>query len=251
MARIYLTGRLAIEGPKGIVDEGELPGVQGRVALASLVMARGPISRVSLANTVWGETSLPAGWDKALNSIISKLRAALACSGVDGRAALVSGSGAFELRRLGDLEVDVEQCTTAVDAAEGALRHEDIPTAWANAAIGTSIARRPFLAGVYSDRVVAKREAIVDLHYRALDVLAGVWDARGEVGQAVSAAEELTRVDRLRERGYRRLIELHGAAGDAASAQRVFVRCREELGALGVEPSARTMAAVQAAGGNV
>ena len=75
MARIYLTGRLAIEGPKGIVDEGELPGVQGRVALASLVMARGPISRVSLANTVWGETSLPAGWDKALNSIISKLRA--------------------------------------------------------------------------------------------------------------------------------------------------------------------------------
>jgi hypothetical protein len=47
------------------------------------------------------------------------------------------------------------------------------------------------------------------------------------------------------------LIELHGSAGDAASAQRVFVRCREELGALGIEPSAQTTAAVHAAGGNV
>ena len=93
MARIYLTGRLAIEGPKGIVEEGELSGVQGRVAPAALVMARGPISRDTLANTVWGESTPPAGWDKALNSIISKLRAALASSGVDGRATLVSGSG--------------------------------------------------------------------------------------------------------------------------------------------------------------
>jgi DNA-binding SARP family transcriptional activator len=251
VARIYLTGRLAIEGPARIVDELDLPGVQGRVALAALVLTRGPISRDGLAGAIWEADELPAGWEKALGPIVSKLRTALSQAGIDGRETLVSGTGAFELRRQDDIEVDVEQCTTAVDAAEGALRRADIGTAWANASIGTAIARRPFLAGVYSDWVVGKRQELEDLHYRGLEVLVDVWVARDDLKQAVGVAEALTSVDRLRERGHRRLIELHGAANDAASAQRAYLRCREALGELGVEPSEQTIAALVEAGGHV
>ncbi len=242
---------MSIEGPKGTVDEVELPGVQGRVALAALVMARGPISRDGLAEAIWESHELPAGWEKALGPIVSKLRTTLSRAGIDGRAALVSGTGAFEFRRHGEIEVDVEQCTTAVDAAEGALRRADIATAWANAAVGTAIARRPFLAGVYGDWVVGQRQELEDLHYRALEVLVDVWVERDDLGQAVGVAEALTSVDRLRERGYRRLIEVHGAANDTAAAQRAFLRCREALAELGVEPSERTAAALVAAGGRV
>ena len=143
MARIYLTGRMVIEGPDGVVDEAQLPGVQGRVALAFLVLARGPVSRDLLAEAVWEGKELPTGWDKALNPIVSKLRGALSRAGIDGKDTLASGTGAVELRRHDDISVDFEQCVTAVDATEGALRQGDIPTAWANAAIGASIARRP------------------------------------------------------------------------------------------------------------
>ena len=251
MARIYLTGRMVIEGPRGFVDETELPGVQGRVALAVLALARGPVSRDLLAEAVWEGKELPAGWDKALNPIISKLRAALSRTGIDGKGTLASGTGAIELRRQGDLEIDVEQCLTAVDASKGALRRGDISTAWANAALGSSIARRPFLAGVYGDWVLDKRQLLGELHYRSLEVLADVWIERGELRQAAGVAESMVSLDRLRERGHRRLIEVSGLAGDAAAAQRAFVRCQEALAELGVEPSEQTATALVAAGGRV
>lgn len=251
MARIYLTGRMTIEGPGRIVDESELPGVQGRVALAVLALARGPVSRDVLAEAVWEGKQLPAGWDKALNPVISRIRSALTRAGIDGKAALVTGSGAVELRRQGQIEVDVEQCATAVDAAEGALRQGDLSRAWVNAAVGSSIARRPFLAGVYGDWVVDRRQRLVDLHYRSLDVLVDVWVERGDLTQAIALAAGMIGIDRLRERGYRRLIEVNGLAGDAAGAQRAFVRCREALGELGVEPSEQTRAALARAGGRV
>ena len=198
MARIYLTGRMVIEGPDGVVDEAQLPGVQGRVALAFLVLARGPVSRDLLAEAVWEGKELPTGWDKALNPIVSKLRGALSRAGIDGKDTLASGTGAVELRRHDDISVDFEQCVTAVDAAEGALRQGDIPTAWANAAIGASIARRPLLAGVYGDWVLQTRQQLEELRYRSLEVLVDVWIERGDLGQAAGLAEGMVTLDRLR-----------------------------------------------------
>ena len=249
MARVYLTGRMAIEGPRGLVDETQLPGVQGRVALAFLVLVRGPVSRDLLAEAVWEGKELPTGWDKALNPIVSKLRAALSRAGLDGKGALVSGTGAIELRRHDDIDVDFEQCLAAVDAAEGALRKGDVPTAWANAAVGSSIARRPFLAGVYGDWVVDKRQLLDELQYRSLEVLVDVWIQRADLRQAAGLAEGIVGLDRLRERGYRRLIEVNGLAGDTAAAQRAFVRCQQALAELGVTPSEQTEAVLSAAGG--
>ncbi|MGI9657574.1 MAG: AfsR/SARP family transcriptional regulator [Gaiellaceae bacterium] len=249
MARIYLTGRMAIEGPQGLVDETELPGVQGRVALAFLVLARGPVSRDALAEAVWEGKDLPAGWDKALNPIISKLRAAFSRAGIDGKDALASGTGAIELRRHDEIGVDFERCVTAVDAAEGALRQADVSTAWANAAVASSIARRPFLAGVYGDWVVNKRQLLGELQYRSLEVLVDVWIERRDLRQAAGLADAMVSLDRLRERGYRRLIEVNGLAGDSAAAQRVFVRCQSALAELGVTPSEQTESALLKAGG--
>ena len=72
--------------------------MQGRVALAVLAFDRGPVSRDVLAEAVWEGKELPGEWDKALNPVVSRLRAALTRAGIDGKAALVSGSGVFELR---------------------------------------------------------------------------------------------------------------------------------------------------------
>ncbi len=249
MARIYLTGRMCIEGSRAVVDEAELPGVQGRVALALLALARGPVSRDVLAEAVWEGRELPADWEKSLNPIVSKLRGALTRAGIDGREALASGTGAFELRRRDEIIVDVEQCATAVDAAEGALRRSDLAVAWANAAVASAIARRPFLAGVYGGWVVDRRQVLDDQHYRSLEVLVDVWIARRDFHQAARLAEGMVSVDRLREPGYRRSIEVHGLAGDAAAAQRAFVRCRAALAELGIEPSQQTHAALTQAGG--
>lgn len=251
VARFYLAGRLAIEGRAGVVDESELPGVQGRVALAYLVLARGPVARDVLAEAVWEGKELPREWEKALNPIVSKLRTCLSRVGIDGREALVSSTGAFELRRHDHFEVDVELGTKAVDAAEGARRRGDVEGAWANASIGSSIMRRPFLPGVYGDWVVDRRFQLEQLHYRSLDVLVDVWLARGDLAQAADLAGRMVSLDRLREHGYRRVIEVSSRAGDVASAQRAFVQCRDALAELGVAPSEQTADALRDAGGTV
>jgi DNA-binding SARP family transcriptional activator len=77
---------------------------------------------------------------------------------------------------------------------------------------------------VYGDWVVQRRQHLVDLHFRALDVLVDVWTDRGDPAQAVALATSMVGIDRLRERSCRRLIEVNGLAGDAAGAQRALMR---------------------------
>ena len=51
LARVFLTGGLRLDGPDGSFGDAELPGVQGRVAFAALVVERRAISRDALAET--------------------------------------------------------------------------------------------------------------------------------------------------------------------------------------------------------
>lgn len=74
--RLHLCGRLAIEGALGVVDERQLPGRQGRLALTRLGLDRHPISVDRLADAVWGEDA-PFEASGALASLVSKLRTAL------------------------------------------------------------------------------------------------------------------------------------------------------------------------------
>jgi DNA-binding SARP family transcriptional activator len=245
VVRIYLTGRMGLEGAGAVVDEAAIPGVQGRLALAALVLARRPVARDALASVLWPEP--PERWERALNPIVSKLRTLLERVGLDSRRCLVSTPGAIELRRVQALVVDLETCLNALDAAEGALRRGDVGGAWANAAVGTAIACRSFQPGVDNDWAEERRRVLHDAHVRSLDVLADVWLARGDTAQAIPAAERLVALDPLRERSHRKLLEACIAAGDHAAAARAYERCVQTLAReLGLPPSEATRAVYRA-----
>ncbi|MGH8912474.1 MAG: AfsR/SARP family transcriptional regulator, partial [Acidimicrobiia bacterium] len=119
MFRIYLTGRVTFEGSV-VVDESALPGPLGRSLAAMLALSRGPVSRSRLADILW-DGNPPRAYDRSINPLLSKLRAA--SEGAGGpRDLFMSGSGTVELRRSPQVWIDLEHATIALDAAEGILR---------------------------------------------------------------------------------------------------------------------------------
>ena len=63
--RAHLTERVCIEVGDTLIDEASLPGHQGRLALAYLLVAHRPVSRDELADLLWrGEP--PTSWEKGL-----------------------------------------------------------------------------------------------------------------------------------------------------------------------------------------
>ena len=245
LIRIYLTGRMAIEG-SAIVDEADLPGSQGRILLAVLALGRGPISRTGIANILW-DGDPPAAFDRSLNPLLSKLRAAMIDVGAH-RDQIVAATGTVELRRGPGLRVDVEEATRALDAAEGRLRRGEYSRAWTQAAVATSIFGRGFLEGIESRWVEDQRRNLAAQSVRAYEVVTDVWLGLGDASQAVVSAERLVAADPFRETSHTRLIRAHLAGGNRARALQAFAECerllREELG---VAPSAAVQAAYEAA----
>src|SRR5580765_8264562 len=102
--KVFLAGRVALETNGVVIDEERFQGRQGRVLFAYLVAEQGrAVPRDELAEAIWGE-ALPATWDKALTGLVSKLRALLVESGVDGVAAERALQEAENAVALGDLE---------------------------------------------------------------------------------------------------------------------------------------------------
>src|SRR5438132_7263129 len=80
--RAHLTERVRIEVGDALVDEAHLPGHQGRLVLAYLLVEhRRPVPRDELAELLWGGEP-PSSWEKGLAVVISKLRAVLATAGL-------------------------------------------------------------------------------------------------------------------------------------------------------------------------
>jgi DNA-binding SARP family transcriptional activator len=118
---VYLTGGLAVALGDRPLDERELPGRQGRLALAYLVLERArPVSRDELADAIWAD-GLPPAWDPALSALVSMLRRRLATLGLPPRATIES-AGTYQLRLPDGAWVDVEAAPQSLDEAEGALR---------------------------------------------------------------------------------------------------------------------------------
>ena len=233
--RIFLAGRVAVEADGDVLDEGKLAGRQGRLVFAYLVAERGrPVPRDELAEALWGSAP-PATWDKALTVIASKLRAGLSEVGVDGGTALTSAFGGYRLDLPEGSWVDVTVAEDAADAAEQALRADQLEAAKAGAASAVELLRQPFLPGETGTWVEAKRRELADVQGRALNVLAEACLRLGDAPEAVKWAEQALALEPFRETGYRRLMEAHAAAGNRAEALQVYERCRrllaEELGA--------------------
>jgi SARP family transcriptional regulator, regulator of embCAB operon len=237
--RFYLTGRVAVEG-SAVVSQTGLPGRQGRLALVYLVLERHrPVPVDELADALWGP-DLPPSWERSVRVLVSKLRRALDDAG--GGATIVSEAGCYQAM-LGRAWVDVEAAVNALDRAEGAWRRGEPAPAWAEATVAAAVTRRPLLPGEDLRWVAEQRQLLGAVRARALEVLASVHLGRGDQVLARAAAEELVRLEPLREAGHRQLMRAHAAGGERAEALRVYGRLRTLLAdELGVDPSPETTA---------
>ena len=239
--KVFVTGRVAVETDGAVIDEAQLGGRQARLVFAYLVAERSrPVPRDELAEALWGETP-PVTRDKALTVIGSKLRAALADAGLDGRELLTAAFGCYRLDLPEGTWVDLFAAASSAQSAEAALAAGDLNEARAAAESAESLARRQFLPGEDGPWVEQKRRDLADIRERALSVLADACLRSGSAREAAKWAEELIALSPFREAGYRLLMEARVLAGDRAEALHVFERCRQLLAEeLGAYPSPET-----------
>jgi len=240
--RVYLTSEVRIENGDALVGERDLPGRQGRIALAMLVSERDrPITRDALAEELWPGEKPPA-WENGLKALISKLRTALVDVGVDGQA-IAGAFGLYQLILPPGTWIDLEAAADALHRAEtlAAKERNDEAVGWALAA--RAIGSRPFVEGANGPWVERRRAWLRDLSLRSLEVLAEVWIGRGDHVLAVADTEEALGREPFRESLYRLLMRAHAGAGNRAEALRAYERCQRLLAdELGVNPSPETEA---------
>ena len=239
--KVSVIGRVAVETDGAVIDEAQLGGRQGRLLFAYLVAERSrPVPRDELAEALWGETP-PATRDKALTVIASKLRGALADTGLDGRELLTAAFGCYRLDLPEGTWVDLFAAESSAQDAEEALAAGELDQARAAAESAESLAHRPFLPGEDGTWVEQKRRDLADIRERALSVLADACLRLGAAREAAKWAEELIALSPFRESGYRHLMEAHVVAGNRAEALRVYEKCRQLLAEeLGAYPSPET-----------
>ena len=239
--KVFLAGRVIAETDGVVIDEPRLPGRQGRLLFAYLVVEQGrAVPRGELAEALWGD-ELPATWEKALSVLVSKLRVLLRESGIDGARALTGAIGCYCLDLPDGSWVDVLAATDAAREAEAALAAGELERARATAVVAESLARPTFLPGDEGTWVEEKRSELGQVRSRALIVLADASLRAGDAYEAARWAEQAIPLEPFRESGYRRLMEAHIASGDRAEALRVYDRCRRLLAQeLGAYPSPET-----------
>jgi DNA-binding SARP family transcriptional activator/streptogramin lyase len=175
--------------------------------------------------------------------LVSKLRAALTQSGLDGGTALTAAYGCYRLDLPEGAWVDVLAAASGVRKAESLLEEDAPQPAIDEAALAESIVQQPFLPGDDGPWVQAKRRELEEVRARALTVLAEASLRVDKPANAVHWAGLAVEAEQFRESGYRLLMMAHIAAGNRAEALRVYERCRQFLAdELGAYPSPETEA---------
>src|SRR6476661_2281986 len=120
--RIELCGRLLVE-IDGEELHGALPGRQGRLLFAYLVMNRNrPVRRDELVQALWADEGQPSSGDALLRPPLSRLRKALGPGRLEGR-------GELTLVLPDDAWIDWEVAHTALERTREALGAGDFRTA--------------------------------------------------------------------------------------------------------------------------
>jgi DNA-binding SARP family transcriptional activator len=243
LLRVYLAGEVILESGSQLVREADLPGRQGRLALAHLVVARAnALPREELAETLW-PGALPRAWDTSLSAIISKLRLNLEAVGLDRDRVIPSAFGCYQLKLPDEAWIDLEVAAAELHAAEGEIRAGNFGTAYGSGLVAIRVLRRPLLPGADGPWVQAQREIHRARLVRALECMVACLADNGEVALALRNATELVAMEPFRESGYRHLMRLHASEGDRADALLAYEACRTRLAdELGVGPSAETEA---------
>jgi DNA-binding SARP family transcriptional activator len=235
--RIQLCGPTVIERD-GDRLEGRLPGRQGRLLFAYLVLNRHRLSsRDELVEAIWPH-ELPSATETGLNALISKLRKILGPGVLAGRS---------ELRLLlgEDARIDVEVAAEAVHRAESQVALDGWKRAWGPSLVALFIAEREFLPGEDAPWISQQRHHLADVRLRALEAYAAAALGTGgtELPAAVRASRQLVRLVPLRESGYQLLMRALASQGNVAEALRVYTNLCDVLrDELGVSPCATSQA---------
>ncbi len=231
--RIQVCGPLVVR-LAGHDITGLLPGAQGRLAFAFLIVNRaGGASRPALSRALWGEDP-PPEQGIALRALLSKLRRALSHAGED---ALPAGE-LLRLRLPRDAWVDVEAAAQALHDAQAAVAQGQDVRAWIASHIALNVSARTFLPGQEGDWALEQRAALADVQVQALEALAACSLRIGgpELDTAVRASRRLVALAQFRETGYGWLMRALDAQGNTAEALLTYealrVMLREELGAV-------------------
>jgi SARP family transcriptional regulator, regulator of embCAB operon len=231
-ARVQLCEAFAVELSGRRIDN-MLPGRQGRLLFAYLVLSRlRPVSRSTLVDALWGDDQ-PANTGAALNALISKTRAVAGGQVLRGRSELI-------LALPEPAYVDVEVALSMLHAAESAVAVGAWRRAWSPARSALSVAQRTFLPEAEAPWAETWRGRLGDVRLRALECYATACLELGgtELPGAERAARELVDVAPFRESGHLLLMGALAARGNVAEAltayERLRVLLREELG---VDPS--------------
>jgi DNA-binding SARP family transcriptional activator len=231
--RVQLCGRL-VARVDGREVQDELPGRQGRLLFAYLVLNRTrPARRDELVDALWPDGP-PAAPEVALRSLLSKLRGVLPDQAVDGRDSI-------RLRLAGDAFVDVEAAAAAIHRAESALARGDPGAAWGPAQVALLTARRELLPDDDAPWIAEHRRELGELHVRALEAYGRACLGVGgtELPAAERAGRALVRLAPYRERAHELLIEALAGQGNLAEALRSYEALRERLrDDLGIAPGA-------------
>lgn len=231
LVRIQICGPVAVERDGQRLD-GLLPGRQGRLLLAYLVVNRHrQVPRDELAEALWREPD-PAAVDARLNPLLSKLRRVFGASSIEGRSVL--------RLCLPEAWVDLEAAAEAIHRAESSVAQRDWARAWGPALTALMVAEREFLPGEDAPWIDETRHQLTELRLRALEgyAAAGLGIGGTEVAGAVRAGRQLIRLAPLRESGYRHLMQALAAQGNLAEAISIYGQLSECLrDQLGVSPS--------------
>jgi DNA-binding SARP family transcriptional activator/tetratricopeptide (TPR) repeat protein len=208
---------------------GALPGRQGRLLFAYLVLNRDrDCGRAELIDLLWPEHP-PAAADTALSALLSKLRRALG----DG---VLAGRSELRFAPAEPVEVDVELSAAAVTRAEAAIAGLDWESAAADAREVLAVDLQTFLPDTEGPWLNELRRELETIRLRGLEALAEACLRRGgrELGTAEQAARAAIAAAPFRESAHRLLMEIHEAAGNQAEALRSFeelrILLRDELG---------------------
>lgn len=190
-----------------------------------------PATRDELTLALWPDGH-PAATDSALSALLSKLRRVVPLERAQLRLALPE-----------DAWIDVEAAREALHRAQAAVAREDWPGAWSSGRVSQHICARELLPGENAPWVEERRRELDDLYLRSLELVgrACVEIGGGELNTAERAARSLVAHAPYRESGYRLLMELLCARGDAAEALLVYDELRRRLrDELGIAPSPLT-----------
>ncbi len=243
MTLVPAATRIQLCGPTVLERDGErlearLPGRQGRLLFAYLVLNRHRLtSRDELADAIWPR-QLPTAAEAGLNALISKLRKILGPDVIDGRTTL-------RLMLGQDTQVDVEAAAQAAHRAESQVALGRWKQAWGPSLVAMFVAEREFLPGEDAPWIDEQRQHLADIRLRALEsyAVAGLGISGTELPGAVRAGRRLVTLAPLRESGYQVLMRALAAQGNVAEALNVHASLRELLrGELGISPCAATQA---------